>query len=308
MTDQQRGVCAERLADFKKGHPEFNEFVARWADLLMLQKEVKDELRFPDAQVFAWTEEEFIGGVPLATKLPAQLFMEPFRESSARMGNQLAAMFPPLGENISRLQKRLEDDAWCAQCLAAVVNGDAAALAAAASSVDISPEILLFYARAVYSPCAKALRPLLEEHPSVVLWRKRYCPICGSDPDLETLEIHADEADFVVSKSGQAWLHCPQCGLHWRFSRAVCPSCGTQENSKLTRYSLAENPQEFIYACDACNHYLPCIDMADRPAADSFADMDCASLSMVHLDAVAQAKGYKPLSPAAWALVQLFDH
>ena len=86
MTDQQRGVCAERLADFKKGHPEFNEFVARWADLLMLQKEVKDGLRFPDAQVFAWTEEEFIGGVPLATKLPAQLFMEPFRESSARMG------------------------------------------------------------------------------------------------------------------------------------------------------------------------------------------------------------------------------
>ena len=52
MTDQQRGVCAERLADFKKGHPEFNEFVARWADLLMLQKEVRDELRFPDAQAF----------------------------------------------------------------------------------------------------------------------------------------------------------------------------------------------------------------------------------------------------------------
>lgn len=307
MIMQQRDACDEKVGLFVNKYPEFKEFMARWVKLLVLQQEVQAGLKFPDVQNFAWTEEEFIGGVPLATKLPLQLFAEPFRLSAAKMGSQLAEIFPPLGESIDRLQKRLEDDTWSAQCLAAVVNGDAAALAAAASSVDISAEILLFYVRAVYSPCAKALRPLLEQHPSVVLWRKRYCPVCGSDPDLETLEIHADEADFVVSKSGQAWLHCPQCGLHWRFSRAVCPSCGTQENSKLTRYSLADNPQEFIYACDACNHYLPCIDMAESPAKDSLESMDCASLSMVHLDAMAQARGYEPLSPAAWALVRMVD-
>lgn len=308
MTVQQSEACDERVDAFVKKHPEFKEFVAPWAKLLMVQQEVMAGLKFPDVQDFAWTEEEFIGGVPLTTKLPAEFFIVSFREAAAKIGSSLADTFPPLAESINRLQKRLEDDAWCVQCLSAVVSGDAAALAAAASSADVSPEIMLFYARAVYSPCAKALRPLLEEHPSVVLWRKRYCPICGSDPDVETLEIHADEADFVVSKSGQAWLHCPQCGLHWRFSRAVCPSCGTQENSKLTRYSLAENSQEFIYACDACNHYLPCIDLADSSVPETLSNMDCASLSMVHLDAMAQAKGYEPLSPAAWALVRLLDH
>ena len=307
MTMQQGDVCDERVNGFIENHPEFKEVVTRWAKLLLLQQEVMAGLKLPDVQDFAWTEEEFIGGVPLVTKLSPQMFMEPFRESAAMLGSYLAEMFPPLGESLGSMQKSLKDDVWSAQCLAAVVSGDVAALDAAAGSVGLSPEMLLFYARAVYSPCAKAMRPLLEEHPSVVLWRKRYCPICGSDPDLETLEIHADEADFVVSKSGQAWLHCPQCGLHWRFSRAVCPSCGTQENSKLTRYSLADKPQEFIYACDACNHYLPCIDMAESPAKDSLASMDCASLSMVHLDAMAQARGYEPLSPAAWALVRMVD-
>ena len=242
------------------------------------------------------------------TKLPQAFFVEPFKVAAAKMSRQLGELFSPVGESFNPLQQCLDDDAWITQCLSAVINGDAEALAAAAGSVDLRPEILLFYARAVYSPCVAALRPLLEEHPSVVLWRKRYCPICGSDPDLETLEIHADEADFVVSKSGQAWLHCPQCGLHWRFARAVCPSCGTQENSKLTRYSLPENPQEFIYACDACNHYLPCIDMADSSVSDAVVNMDCASLSLVHLDAMAQSRGYVPLSPAAWALVRLHDN
>lgn len=308
MAVQQRNVCAESVQIFVEEHHEFKEFVACWLGLYALQQEVKGGLGYTVGQDFAWTEEEFMGGVPLATKLPIDFFMKPFRESAAKMGSRLAEIFPPLGESISQMQMRLADDAWGLQCLCAVVNGDTAALASAASSADVPPEVLLFYARAVYSPCVRALRPLLEEHPSVVLWRKRYCPVCGSDPDLETLEVHADEADFVVSKSGQAWLHCPQCGLHWRFSRAVCPSCGTQENSKLTRYSLSEKPQQFIYACDACNHYLPCIDLGDSAGPDALPDLDCASLLLVHLDAMAQAKGYEPLSPAAWAVIRLLGH
>lgn len=308
MAWQQKTACEERLTGFVENHPEFKGYVARWNNLLALQHEARAGLIFPAVQDFSWTEEEFIGGVPLVTKLSPEFFVEQFKVSAEKMARPLAQLFPLLGENFNQLQQRLTDDAWIVQCLSAVINGDAEALAAAAGSVDLRPEILLFYARAVYSPCVAALRPLLEEHPSVVLWRKRYCPICGSDPDLETLEIHADEADYVVSKSGQAWLHCPQCGLHWRFSRAVCPSCGTQENSKLTRYSLSENSQEFIYACDACNHYLPCIDMADGAASGAALDMDCASLALVHLDAIAQSRGYEPLSPAAWACVQLHDN
>lgn len=304
MAVQLENLCSGRIDAFIETHVEFRDVVMRCSGLLALQKKVEAQLAL-DKQDFVWTEEEFVSGVPLVTKIAPAFFMEPLRHAAAAMNQDLAGLFPPLGDSIDRMARYLADDTGCAICLAVAIVGDAEALATAAKAAEVEENFLLFYVRAVYGPCVAALRPMLEDHPSVVLWRKRYCPICGSDPDLETLEIHANEADYVVSKSGQAWLHCPQCGQHWRFSRAVCPSCGTQENSKLTRYALSDRPQEFIYACDACNHYLPCIDMAEYPDQDTHSDLDCASLTLVHLDAMAQGKGYEPLSPAAGALVRL---
>jgi len=304
MAVQHENLCSRRIDTFIETHAEFKDVVLRCSDLLALQKNAETQLTL-DKQDFIWTEEEFVSGVPLVTKLAPAFFMEPLRKAAAIMNPGLAELFPPLKGSIDRAARYLEGDAGCAACLAVAIQGDADALAAAANAAGVEENFLLFYVRAVYSPCVSALRPKLEDHPSVVLWRKRYCPVCGSDPDLETLELHANEEDYVVSKSGQAWLHCPQCGQHWRFSRAVCPSCGTQENSMLTRYALSEKPQEFIYACDACNHYLPCIDMAEMPDQQAHSDLDCASLTLVHLDAMAQAKGYEPLSPAAGTLVRL---
>ena len=122
MTMQQGDVCDERVNGFIENHPEFKEVVTRWAKLLLLQQEVMAGLKLPDVQDFAWTEEEFIGGVPLVTKLSPQMFMEPFRESAAMLGSYLAEMFPPLGESLGSMQKSLKDDVWSAQCLAAVVS------------------------------------------------------------------------------------------------------------------------------------------------------------------------------------------
>ncbi|MBT9747865.1 formate dehydrogenase accessory protein FdhE [Desulfovibrio desulfuricans] len=305
MSEQYEGFCSQRMDAFMKAHSEFADVVQRCRDLLALQKKTGKQLSFSEGQEFVWTEDDFLSGVPLVTKIDPVFFRVPLRQSSVLMFTGLAEIFPSLRGSIAQMEQYLKDDDGCGKCLAVVIHGDAEALAAAACAADVEQNFLLFYVRAVYSPCVAAMRPRLAQHPSVVLWRKRYCPVCGSDPDLETLELHANEADFVVSKSGQAWLHCPQCGLRWRFARAVCPSCGTQENDKLTRYALSEKPQEFIYACDACNHYLPCMDIAEATDPDVFSNLDCASLALVHLDAMAQAKGYEPLSPGAGAIFRL---
>ena len=305
MSEQNEGFCSQRVDAFMEAHSEFADVVQRCRDLLALQKKTVEQLAFSGEQEFIWTEDDFLSGVPLVTKIDPVFFREPLRQSAAIMSLGLAEIFPSLRSSITRLEQYLKDDGGCDKCLAVVIHGDADAFAAAAIAAGVEQNFLLFYLRAVYSPCVAAIRPKLAQHPSVVLWRKRYCPICGSDPDLETLELHANEADFVVSKSGQAWLHCPQCGLRWRFSRAVCPSCGTQENDKLTRYALSEKPQEFIYACDACNHYLPCMDIAESTDFDVVSNLDCAPLTLMHLDAMAQAKGYEPLSPGAGAIFRL---
>jgi FdhE protein len=151
--------------------------------------------------------------------------------------------------------------------------------------------------RAAYAPCIAAHKSVLTALAPVKLWRKPYCPVCGSDPDLAMLENHPDTSEFLVSKSGEIWHHCPTCTYRWRFVRMVCPGCGNQDHETLNRFSLPGSPREYIYACDKCRQYLPCLDLVER--ADAI-DFDLAALNAVHLDAAAQASGYTPISPALW--------
>ena len=158
--------------------------------------------------------------------------------------------------------------------------------------------------RAAYGPCIAAQRPALLALAPANLWRNSHCPVCGSDPDLAVLENHPDPSEFLVSKSGELWHHCPVCAHRWRFVRMVCPGCGNQEHERITRFSLPDSPHEHIYACEDCQQYLPCLDTVENSAA---VDFDLAALGLVHLDAVAQSRGYTPLSPAPWTALGLAE-
>lgn len=52
-----------------------------------------------------------------------------------------------------------------------------------------------------------------------------------------------------------------------------------------------------IHACTTCRHYLLVLDLVD---SDTVCDVDLIPIRLVHLDAVAQAKGYVPLAVSAW--------
>jgi len=293
--------CGKNLQACTRSHPGFHDIVASFKRVLLAQRQTVDSLSLHETCAITCTEDEFLSGTSLATKLHPAVFLKPFKQSAAKVWPELAKAFPALSESLEGLERELQNDVWCTACLEALVHGNGQSFEAALRAVQVEPQVLLACLRIAYVPCITAIRPVLAEHPSVKLWRKRFCPICGSDPDMGTLELHATGADFVVSKSGQAWLHCPQCGQHWRFSRAVCPACGTQENSSLTRYFLPEEPREFIYACDACKHYLPYKDLTENTDDTECFDRDATSLEFMHLDAMAQASGYEPLSPVLWA-------
>lgn len=283
-----------------QSHPPFRDLFVHFGNLLQAQRALHGTLSIPLNDSSAFNESAFPAGEPLAMRLEPKLFLTAFRQAAHEIWPVIGKEFPALQPDFYALSERLDTDDWCLGCLAVAVRGDGTALAAAADVAGVERDILLFAIRTAYSPCITSLRPLLAEQPSVVLWRKCFCPICGSDPDIGTLELHPDEKDYVVSQSGQSWLHCPQCGQHWRFTRVVCPSCGNQENDKLTRFSLPEVPHEYIYACDACGRYLPCLDLTAMPEANRQPDLFFTALTLVHLDAIAQERGYKPLSPVPW--------
>ena len=292
---------------YAEKHPPFKELLVHFSSLLCAQRDMADRLcdAFTDADLS--NDAVALAGEPVAMSLAPALFLSAFRRSAQSIWPLMGKEFPMLQSPLRALEKQIMNDDWCMDCLRAAVRGEAEGLEQAAKTANVPPEVLLTALRAAYGPCISALRPKLAGQSSVVLWRKCFCPICGSDPDIGTLELHPEEGDFVVSTSGQAWLHCPQCEQHWRFTRVLCPACGNKENDKLVRLSLPETPNEHIYACDACRRYLPCLDLTALPDGDGGPDLYFAALKLVHLDAIAQEHGYTPLSPVPWATFGFVD-
>jgi FdhE protein len=276
----------------------FREIIDRFGLLLGRQAETREELTPADLGTFVIEEERFLGGEPLVTFLDPELLSAPFRKAASRVWPAMGVILPSLAESLDLLGRRLEQDpAWTSSCLRAMARADAEALETAAAAAAVSPDFLLMALRVAYGPCLAAHREALTALAPIDLWRKPHCPVCGSDPDLAVLENHPDPSEFLIAKGGEIWHHCPTCAQRWRFVRMVCPNCGNQEHETMNRFSVPGSTGQYIYACDKCRHYLPCIDLVER--SDSI-DFDRAALQTVHLDAAAQAGGYQPLSPAPW--------
>lgn len=284
-------------------HEPFREIIERFGVLIRHQGEVSRTLDVSGVTVSAIEEGRFLAGDPLTTWVDPVHYLQPFRQSAARLWPVMNAIFPSLGDGLNLLGEKLGlDDAWGTLVLRAVVLGETEALERGAKEAHVSSDFLLTALSAVWSPVAMAVRPALLGHVPAELWRKPYCPVCGSDPDLGMLENHPDPSEFLVSKSGEIWHHCPVCTHRWRFVRMVCPGCGNQDHDSLTRFTSPESPREHIYACEKCRQYLPCLDLVEHSGR---IEHDLAALNLVHLDAVAQNRGYSPLSPAPWTALGL---
>jgi FdhE protein len=286
------------LQDADRKHEPFREIIDRFGLLIGRQAETRSGLDPVDLGAFEPDEERFVNGEPLVTFLDLDLLQDSFRQAAARVWPVMGVVFPSLAESLTLLGRKLEEvPALASQCLQAVALGDTEALDSAAARVGVTPDFLLMALGAAYAPCIGAPRQALASNAPVDLWRKAHCPVCGSDPDLAVLENHPDPSEFLVSKSGEIWHHCPVCTHRWRFVRMICPGCGNQEHESLTRFGLEGSPREYIYACEQCRQYLPCLDLVEQSAN---IDFDLAALKSIHLDAAAQARGYSPLSPAPW--------
>lgn len=288
-----------------KRHEPFQEIINRFGLLLCRQAELRTELPLANMNAVTVDEDRFLGGEALVSFVDSGIFAAAFKAAALRVWPVTGVIFPALAESLADLGRKLDaDQAWTSLCLKAVVHGEAEALDLAAGQAAVSPDFLLMALRAAYGPCIAANRPALLALAPADLWRNAHCPVCGSDPDLAVLENHPDPSEFLISKSGELWHHCPVCAHHWRFVRMICPGCGNQEHERMTRFSLPDFPHEHIYACEDCQQYLPCLDTVEKSEP---VDFDLAALGLVHLDAVAQSRGYTPFSPAPWTALGLAE-
>ncbi len=113
------------------------------------------------------------------------------------------------------------------------------------------------------------------------------CPACGSAPEL-ALITDAPGAE------GMMLAVCRLCETEWSAHRVSCLFCGNDDTDTLGYLQVEGEEEARVNICELCYRYLPVIDVRMRlefaPAIERAA--------LVHLDLLAQSRGYRPLGEA----------
>jgi FdhE protein len=198
----------------------------------------------------------------------------------------LIKAFPKIAAEVARLREAFEaGDMSLNHCIRTLVEGREDELTEVASSLGFQSVVLKFILGQMLKPFVErrteSLRPLIEDLP----WNRGYCPICGAFPEI----------GFLQGEEGQRWLKCSLCGCNWRFDRMACPCCGKINKGK-EFLSVNGFEHEWVELCPDCHRYIVGIDLRKQTGVTT----DVAAIATVHLDMIAQQKGFLPTAETAW--------
>lgn len=105
------------------------------------------------------------------------------------------------------------------------------------------------------------------------------CPVCGEPVRLGQLE-----------GKGQKVLHCPRCHAYWLDKKISCTHCGNIDHETMKYLTVEGDSASQIHVCEECKGYTKIIDTRQHLSKPSAQMLD---LTTIHLDYIAQEKGYK---------------
>ena len=234
----------------------------------------------------------FEEGVPLEPTETLISFGEAlWKKAADRLIPAMGKGFPKIRHELDTISLALVDGRIDPESLVqGMLTGQDEEITGVASDLEIRPETLRFTLGQVLKPLVEKRSESLEPLVSNLRWRKGYCPICGSMPEL----------GFLKGDGGQKWLKCSLCAHEWRFMRTMCPFCESDDHQKMEFYFVTDREHERVELCHGCNRYLLNVDL--RPQAEEVV-LEVAAIGLVHLDVLAQEKGFLPMAVSAWNLV-----
>jgi FdhE protein len=283
------GAAAEKITSALNGieteNPHLKEVLQAFRGILLEQARWKAELPARDCAEIAPPDPERFGkGVSLTDREWLSRLGDLWPPAAERMIPALIAGFPKIHQQLVQLQTAILQAAFAPDAfLSALFGGRTADVRKHAEPLGLATELLEFAltqaARPIVEKRAETLAPLI----TGLTWHKGYCPICGSLPGLSLLK----------EKEGQRWLRCGFCANMWRFQRTTCPFCDAQGPDDFELTYVEGREHERIEACQQCKKYLTGIDL--RNLANEVA-LEVAGFGLMHLDAIAQGKGYMPMN------------
>ncbi|SPD75873.1 conserved hypothetical protein [uncultured Desulfobacterium sp.] len=287
------------LAGIRSRIPELEDVARAFAILIDERRSlVLDGVQWPKAVDFDATA--FSSGVPLLANQDLSGLQGCYLSSAEKLLPVLERAFPSIGSSAASLQSGLiERPDLAHRCLEMILTGDLKVLEATAQAAGVAVEVLSFLVLEIVKPCLRQAAVKFAHLADNELWYKGYCPVCGGGPDIGFLKDKRDPSEFLISKTGQLWPHCSLCGHIWRFVRLVCPSCGQTDHERLDVFTAQGREKERIHACRDCKRYVLVIDLV---GSNEKLDPDMAPIGLIHLDILAQERGYSPLARTPWNL------
>ncbi len=281
----------ETIGRMEKDKPSLKPIADAFRELLVSRARIK--ARIPDYQGPPLPSPDLnrhFEGIPLLTQESLADLMDPWGEIVASTIAPLARAFPRIEAEAQRLKHAFDTgEADLSQCMRALVKGDGDEMDRIASRLGFPPSVLAFLLSQMLKPFVEKRAEPLHALVGKLPWHRGYCPICGSFPEITYLQ-----------GEGQRWLRCSWCGHEWQFDRMLCPRCENLEQKRKDLIFVEGRRHEYAEACPDCHRYTVGIDLRERKGESI---TPASAIGLVHLDIMAQEKGYSPLAVCAWNMV-----
>jgi FdhE protein len=289
-------AAAERIGEaldrMKADGGHLENILEAFRGLLVEQARLKAELP-TDAfvKIDVSDRERFGKGAPLTCREKLISIGEMWKMGAERLIPPMKEGFPKIREALERLQSAItigsfDPDVYAPEVLEDLNQGDLETVAESTPEQGIVKFALIHISRPFVAKRAETLKPFMDG----LLWEKGYCPVCGSLPELSILR----------EKEGRRWLKCGFCGHEWPFMRMACPCCETQEEGNAEILFIEEREHERLDLCLHCRKYVAELDLR---AAVKEPALDVAGLGLLHLDVLAQQKGFQPMGGIWWSVL-----
>ncbi len=174
------------------------------------------------------------------------------------------------------------------QLVRAYCHSDAASFEREAKNLEgVEVGLLVNISELALKPQFVAAARTFEKETREVSERSSRCPVCGSAPDL-ALITDAPGAEGILLAV------CRLCETEWSVRRVRCLFCGNEDTDTLGYLQVEGDEEARVNTCRLCYRYLPVIDVRKRL---EFAP-SIERVALVHLDLLAQNRGYRPLGEA----------
>jgi FdhE protein len=296
MTTNSAGDASRRiekaLEKIAADLPALANVVAAFTDLLIerarLKEEISIEVEFPVSEINADLLRQ---GAPIAGREMFSVSAEDLKLAAERLIPAMKRGLPGVEADLEGIRNAVLDGTIDLEATENHFLMDRTdEIARIAHDVGTNPEMLGFVMGQLTKPFvekrAESLAAMLEG----LHWEKGYCPLCGSWPSLS----------FLKDKEGRRFLKCSFCGNEWRFARTVCPFCENRDHETIEHLFAQDRSSERIEVCHKCKRYVLSLDLRER--AEELV-LEVASLGLIHLDILAQQKGFTPGALTEWNVI-----